>query len=171
MTDRRNAKAWPRVFVDGDGLFGSLLDLLELVDGDVGASGGHLRELYAASLDEAAIALENPALADAARAWRGVADQWEELADAAVPPDLDGAADAVEAVETLHEAVMAGEPGRVRVRAAADTAWSIRERYEGAFPLPGERVDAILQDLGDRVMAIHAAEIAALEATAKAISR
>jgi hypothetical protein len=171
MTDRRNAKAWPRVFVDGDGLFGSLLDLLELVDGDVGASGGHLRELYAASLDEAAIALENPALADAARAWRGVADQWEELADAAVPPDLDGAADAVEAVETLHEAVMAGEPGRVRVRAAADTAWSIRERYEGAFPLPGERVDAILQDLGDRVMAIHAAEIAALEATAKALSR
>jgi hypothetical protein len=27
--------------------------------------------------------------------------QWEELADAAVPPDLDGADDAVEAVETF----------------------------------------------------------------------
>ncbi len=171
MTDRRNAKAWPRVFADGDGLFGSLLDLLELVDGDVGASGGHLRELYAASLDEAAAALENPALADAARAWRGVADQWEELADAAVPPDLDGAADAVEAVETLHEAVMAGEPGRAQVRAAADTAWSIRARYEGAFPLPGDRVEAILQDLGERVTAIHAAEVEALEATARAIGR
>ena len=171
MTDRRNAKAWPRVFADGDGLFGSLLDLLELVDGDVGAWGGHLRELYAESLDEASTALENPALGDAARAWRSVADLWEELADAAVPPDLDGAADAVEAVETLHDAVMAGEPGRARVRAAAETAWSIRERYAEAFPLPADRVDAILQDLGDRVMAIHAAEVDALAITARAIGR
>lgn len=171
MTDRRAAKAWPRVFDDGHGLFGSLLDLLELVDGRVGAFGGHLREAYAVSLDEAAIVLENPALADAAQAWRGAADQWEELADAAAPPDLDGAADAVEALETLHEAVMAGEPARVRARAAADTAWSIRERYDRAFPLPSERVEAILRDLGDRLGAIHAAEVAALEATARAIGR
>ena len=113
MTDERNAKAWPRVFADGHGLFSSLLALVESVDGQVGASGGHLRELYAASLDEAAVALDNPALDDAARAWRGVADHWEELADAAVPPDLDGAADAVEAVETVHEAVTAGETGPV----------------------------------------------------------
>ena len=171
MTDERHVKAWPRVFADGDGLFGSLLDLLELVDGDVGASGGHLRELYAVSLDEAAAALENPALADAAQAWRGVADQWEELADAAVPPDLDGAADAVEAGETLHEAVMAGEPGRGRVRAAADTAWAIRDRYADAFPLPPDRVEAILEDLGDRVGAIYEAEVDALEVTARAIGR
>ncbi len=60
MTDERNAKAWPRVFADGHGLFGSLLDLVELVDGDVGASGGHLRELYAASLDEASIGARQP---------------------------------------------------------------------------------------------------------------
>jgi hypothetical protein len=171
MTDERNAKAWPRVFADGHGLFGSLLALLESVDGQVGPLGGHLRELYAASLDEAAAALDNPALGDAAQAWRGVADQWEELADAAVPPDLDGAADAVEAVETLHEAVMAGEPGRERVRAAAETAWTIRGRYADAFPLPADRVAAILEDLGERLGAIHRAEVDALEVTARAIGR
>ena len=87
-----------------------------------------------------------PALGDAAQAWRGVADRWEELADAAVPPDLDGAAEAVEAVETLHEAVMAGEPGRSRVTAAAETAWAIRDRYADAFPLPPDRIAAILAD-------------------------
>ena len=75
MTDERNAKAWPRVFADGQGLFGSLSALHERVDGQVGPQGGHLRELYAASLDEAAVALDNPALGDAARAWRGVADR------------------------------------------------------------------------------------------------
>ena len=62
MTDTRNAKAWPRVFAGGHGLFDSLLRVLESVDGDVGPWGGHLRELYAASLDEAAGTLENPAL-------------------------------------------------------------------------------------------------------------
>src|SRR4029079_12019431 len=114
----RNAKAWPRVFADGNGLFGSLLALVENVDGDVGPLAVNLRARYAESLDEAAVALDNPALGDAARAWRGVADQWEELADAAVPPDLDGAAEAVEAGETLHEAVMAGDTGRSQVAAA-----------------------------------------------------
>ena len=171
MTDERNAKAWPRVFADGHGLFGALLALLESVDGQVGPYGGHLRELYAASLDEAAIALDNPALGDAARAWRGVADQWEELADAAVPPDLDGAAEAVEAVETLHEAVMAGESGRSRVGAAAATAWAIRDRYADAFPLPPDRIAAILEDLGDRLGAIYQAEVDALDMTARAIGR
>ena len=171
MTDTRNAKAWPRVFADGHGLFGALMALLENVDGQVGPSGGHLRELYAASLDEAAIALDNPALGDAARAWRGVADQWEELADAAVPPDLDGSAEAVEAVETLHEAVMAGEQGRSRVSAAAETAWAIRDRYADAFPLSPDRVSAILEDLGERLRAIYEAEVEALEVTARAIGR
>jgi hypothetical protein len=130
-----------------------------------------LRELYAASLDEAAVALDNPALGDAARAWRGVADRWEELADAAVPPDLDGAAEAVEAVETLHEAVMAGEQGRSRVGAAAETAWAIRDRYADAFPLPPDRIAAILEDLGDRLGAIYEAEVDALDMTAQAIGR
>ena len=171
MTDHRNAKAWSLVFADGHGLFGSLLTMYEAVDGQVGPSGGNGRALYAAALDEAAVALDNPALGDAARAWRGVADRWEELADAAVPPDLDGAADAVEAVESLHVAAMAGEEGRSRVAAAAETAWAIRDRYADAFPLPPDRVAAILEDLRDRLGAIYQAEVDALDVTAQAIGR
>ena len=30
MTDERNAKAWPRVFADGQGLFGALLAIVEV---------------------------------------------------------------------------------------------------------------------------------------------
>jgi hypothetical protein len=171
MTDVRNAKAWPRVFADGHGLFGALCAIHESVDGQVGIHGGHLRELYAASLDEAAVALDNVALGDAASAWRAVADLWEDLADAAVPPDLDGAAEAVEAAESLHEAVMAGEAGRSQVSAAAETVWTIRGRYADAFPLPPERVEAILGDIGDRLGAIHAAEVDALAMTARAVGR
>ncbi len=93
------------------------------------------------------------------------------MADAAVPPDLDGAADVVEAKETLHEAVMAGEPGRSRVSAAAETALEIRDRYADAFPVPPDRIAAILEDLGERIGAIHQAEVDALDLTAHAIGR
>lgn len=171
MTDERNAKGWPRVFAQGRGLFGALSAIHESVDGQVAPSGGHLRDLFASSLDEAAAALDNARLADAARVWRGVADRWEELADAAVPPDLGGATEAVEAAEALHEAVMAGESGRSRADAAAETMWAVRDRYADDFPLPPDRIAEILEDLGDRLGAIYEAEVDALEVTARAISR
>jgi len=171
LTDQRNAKAWPQVFADGHGLFGALSAIHERVDGQVGPAGGHLRALYASFLDEAAMALDNAALGDAARAWDGVADLWEDLADAAVPPDLDGAADAVEAAERLHEAVMAGEPGRPRAEAEARTAWAIRDRYAADVPLPHDRIAGVLEDLGERMSSIHDAEVHALDLTAKAVGR
>ena len=169
MTDTRNAKAWPRVFAGGVGLFDALLSIVEGVDGGVGAAGGHLRELYAAFLDEAAPALGQPALGEAAAAWRHAADLWEELADAAVPTDLEGAADVVEAAEALHDAVMEGEPGRARAAAAAGIAWSIRTRLADRFPLPPERIEALLADIGRRLSEIHDAERRALAATAAAV--
>ncbi len=169
MTDERNAKAWPRVFADGQGLFRALLGIVEAVDANVSPWGGHLRDLYAASLDEAAVALDRPALTDAADAWRRAADAWDELADAAVPPDLDGADDAVAAAEALRSAVNDGEAGRTRVRAAADTAWEIRARYADSFPLPADRIDEILGGLGDQLSGIYQAEVDAVATTARAI--
>ena len=171
MTDERNAKAWPRVFADGRGLFGALVAIVEAVDAGAGPWGGHLRELYATSLDEAAVALDRPALAEAARAWRTAADAWDELADSAVPSDLDGADDAIEGAEMVRSAVNDGEAGRARVRAAADETWGIRARYAESFPLPAGRIDEILRGLGDQLYAIYELEVDAVEATARAIGR
>lgn len=171
MTDERNAKAWPRVFAGGRGLFGALLSVVELVDEGAGPWGGHLRELYATFLDEAAAALDRPALADAAGAWRASADAWDELADSAVPMDLEGADDAVEAAEMLRRAVNDGEAGRARVRAAAQTTWGIRARYTESFPLPADRIAELLHGFGDQLTAIHGLEKDAVEATARAIGR
>jgi hypothetical protein len=171
MTDERNAKAWPRVFAGGQGLFGALISVVEAVDAGAGPYGGHLRELYATFLEEAAVALDRPALADAAREWRAAADAWDELADSAVPIDLDGADDAVEAAETLRSAVNDGDAGRGRVRAASATTWAIRDRYADSFPLPAARIDEILHGVGDQLEAIHRMEVDAVDATARAIGR
>jgi hypothetical protein len=171
MTDERNAKAWPRVFADGHGLYGALLAIVEAVDEGAGPRGGHLRDLYASSLDEMAVALELPALVDAARAWRASADAWDELADSAVPSDLDGADDAVEGMETVRSAVNDGEAGRARVRVAADATWGLRARYSESFPLPADRIDEILRSLGHQLEGIHHLEVDAVDATARAIGR
>jgi butirosin biosynthesis protein H-like/uncharacterized protein DUF4872 len=168
MTDRRNAKGWPRVFADGRGLFGALISIVEGVDGRIGAYGGHLRDLYADGLDEAAAVLENPRLSDAAAAWRVAADLWVDLADAAVPAELDGAQEAIAMAEELQDAVMHGEAGRQDAATAAQRLWAIRERYADAFPLPAERVAVLFADLGERLGTIYEAERKALETTAGA---
>ena len=168
MTDARGAKAWPRVFADRTGLFGALLSIVEGVDGDVGATGGHLRYLYADFLDEAALLMGRPAFSAAAAAWREAGDLWEDLADSAVPADLMGATEAVAAAEELNAAVMAGESGRMRASEAAQELWATRERYAQAFPLPQDRIDELFTDLGVRIGAIYDAERQALATTSSA---
>ena len=170
MTDRRHPKGWPSVFAGGTGLFGALMSIVEEVDGDVGAAGGHLRELLASGLDEATVVLDAPALVDAAAAWRAAADLWHDLADAAVPGSIDGATDALEAAEELHDAVMDGEPGRATARSAARRLWDARDRADRAGFAEGP-ADDLLADLGDRLREIHTAETEALEITARAIGR
>jgi hypothetical protein len=172
MTDIRNAKAWPNVFGDDRrGLFGTLLSVVEEVDGDVGAGGGHLRFLYATALDEAASILDLPALTDAAVRWREAGDLWEDLADAAVPPSLTDGIEAIEAAERLHDAVMAGEPGRADAAAAAREVWRLRDANADSIALDAGARSALFADLGRRLAEIYDAEVAALDATAKAIGR
>ena len=171
MTDERNAKAWPRVFADGHGLFAALVAIVEAVDAArargaaISASCTRRRSTrrQSRSIDRA--------LAEAARAWRAAADAWDELADSAVPSDLDGADDAVEGAEAVRSAVNDGEAGRARVRAAAAATWGIRARYAESFPLPAGRIDEILGGLGDQLDEIHQMEVDAVEATARAIGR
>jgi hypothetical protein len=170
MTDRKAAKGWPRVFADGHGLFGALLSVVEGVDGRAGATGGHLRDRYAEFLDAVTAAGIAP-LGEAAAAWRHAADLWEDLADAAVPPDLDGALEAVHLDEQLYAAVIEGEPGRARAREAASRLWAIRADHAEAVSLSPDRTAELFADLGDRIADIYAAEVAAADATAAAIGR
>jgi Domain of unknown function (DUF4872)/Butirosin biosynthesis protein H, N-terminal len=164
LTDRKNAKGWPRVFADGSGLFRALVSVTEAIDGGIGSTGGHLRGLYADFLTEAAALLDDGRLDDAAARWRDAADLWDDLSDAVVPPDLPDGLDAIEADEAVHAAVMEGEAGRDAAAQASERLWAISDRHAGSFPLTDERRDEHFADLARRVRAIHEAEIVAREA-------
>ncbi|MFE5670792.1 BtrH N-terminal domain-containing protein [Agromyces sp. NPDC056523] len=98
------------------------------------AHGAHLRGLYADFLDEAAELLGRDLGADA---WRTAAEAWTPIVDAALPP---------------------GDPLRSLIDDGLDRAaarWELQRARDLAPDVP--------PPLGEQVMAMHEAEVAALE--------
>ena len=169
MTDRRNAKAWPRVFADRRGLFGALVSVRAEAE-PIGADGGSLRDLYADFLEEAAARLERPALAAAAGGYRELAIGWHELAEAAIPPALERATGVGRALADLYDAVYeGGDADRAEAEAAAGRLWGAQAANADGLPLDDAAIEALLSDLGARVLALFEAERAALDRLAAAL--
>jgi hypothetical protein len=168
LTDRRNAKAWPRVFADRAGLFGACVSVYENVE-PVGAAGGNLRGLYAEFLDEAAELLGDDGLRRAAGAYRDLAGRWHELAGLALPADREPFAEVRRLTDRLHRLVERGDAGRQEAATAAGRLWAARDRWRSAFPAGDAEVDALLAALADQVAAVHDAETAALATLGRAL--
>ncbi len=141
------AKAWPRVFASGRGLAGALLSTYEGIQ-PVGLDGGHLRDVYADFLDEAAALLEEPSLAEGAAAWREAAARWRALADLALPEGR-----LRELLAEVHETVVEGGDAA----APAASLWELR-RSEAPVD-----VDALFPAMGELLEGIYEAERAAYE--------
>ena len=156
LSDTRNAKAWPNVFADQRGLAGALLSAYQGIE-PVGTYGGHLRGLYADFLDEAATLLEAPRLAEAATAYRELAERWHDLAELALPADVPEFAALREQLAALHESVVArGDGGRDEAAKAAEAMWALRAELDAASP-----VEPDFAQLSEAVGAIYEAEVAA----------
>ena len=135
LTDTRNAKAWPNVFADQRGLAGALLAAYEGIE-PVGSDGGHLRGLYADFLDEAAALLDAPRLAEAASAYRALAERWHALAELALPADVPDFATLREELAAVHESVIArGDAGAAEAAEAAERMWALRAELDAAPPV------------------------------------
>ena len=149
LTDERNKKAWPRVFAEPSGLVEALLSTYAGVE-PVGGYGGHLRGLYADFLDEAAALLEEPSLADAARAFRAAAARWHELAELALPLDVPEYAELRAGLAAVHESIVArGDAGAAEAAEAAARLWDLRARLRAAPPaqLDYAALSAALQEI------------------------
>jgi Butirosin biosynthesis protein H, N-terminal/Domain of unknown function (DUF4872) len=169
LTDTGNAKAWPRVFADRVSLFDACLSVYENLEPRAGSGGGNLRGLYAEFLEEAAGLLEAPKLDLAAAAYREAADRWRQVAEVAVPADVEPFAEARRLTDQLQAQVERGDAGRP---AAADTAarlWALRDRWRPEFPGGDRRAEALLPALAAAVTAACEAEEAALAALADAL--
>ncbi|WP_113702307.1 BtrH N-terminal domain-containing protein, partial [Nonomuraea lactucae] len=131
LVDTRNAKAWPKVFADGRGLASGLLSVWEGAE-PVGMDGGNLRDLFADSLDEAALLLDEPGLAELAVRFREIHAMWHELAEAALPAAVPEFARIRELTAAVKESVMAdGTAGAPQAAEAGAALWRERAAADG----------------------------------------
>jgi hypothetical protein len=156
LTDRRSVKGWPTVFADGRGLATALLTVWGEVE-PVGVSGGHLRDLYADFLDEAAPLLGDRA-AQAAQAFREAGRRWHAFAEAALPADVPEYARLRDLVARVAEGVASGDDGAAGRAEAAAELWQRRAELDLTPPVAPD-----LGVLADRLGAVHAAEAEAVE--------
>ena len=156
------AKAWPRVFADGAGLFGALLSVWEGVE-PAGMTGGNLRREFAAGLTEAAALLDEPGLGHEAVRWVEIAELWHTLAETAVPTSVPACARARELTAAVTGAVVDGDAGRTDRAAAAGELWALRDRYAAEPPLGADEITAILASMSGILGEIYEAERAAVQ--------
>jgi Butirosin biosynthesis protein H, N-terminal/Domain of unknown function (DUF4872) len=169
LTDGRAAKGWPRVFADGRGLAWALTSVWEGAS-PVGMTGGHLRDLTAAFLDDAEPLVGGTA--PAAQAWREAAAAWHDVAETALPVDVPAFARLRELTATVQQAVVAdGDGGTQDAASAAAQLWALRAELDAAPPLaPAER-DDLFAALAARLRTVHAAEVAAVRELAAVAER
>jgi len=168
LTDRRNAKAWPRGFADRGGLFDACVSIYDNVE-PVGSWGGNLRGLYAEFLDEAAGLLGDDRLRPAAAAYRDLAARWRAVAEVALPADREPFAEVRRLTGELARLLALGDAGRPRAAAVASQLWAARDRWRSEFPGGDADADALLAELAAAVGAVHEAETAALATLGRAL--
>ncbi|UMP02264.1 DUF4872 domain-containing protein [Amycolatopsis sp. EV170708-02-1] len=168
MTDERDPKGWPRAFGERRGLVGALFTVWENVT-PAGMEGGHLRGLFADALTEAAVLLELPALAEQASTWRGIAERWAELAEAAVPVSIAEFAWMRGLVSAVSAGVREGDAGQDAAAAAGDEMWKLREHYNDETPFTDAEARDLFRTMGTMIRDIHSAETAAIRELSEAL--
>ncbi len=164
LTDTRNAKAWPKVFADRQGLAGTLLSTWEGVV-PMGMEGGHLRGLTADFLDEAADLLGDERLRGPAGDFREAAAAWQHVAATALPDDVPEFVRLRELTSEIRESVAdptSVDPAADGVRVAGDELWTLRRRLDREFPLDAQAVGDLFEALSAGVARVYELETAAV---------
>lgn len=161
LTNTRNTQSWARFFPPPAGLFSALFGhgLNPGLVGWVhtwGAGDGAERGLYADFLDEAAVLLDRPPLAQAAAHFRDSQALWKALAEAASPDSAPLLAEARYLIVTRHALfVQRGDGAREERRALAERLSAIHAEAIKAFPMSDAGIADMREAMSRSVMRIH----------------
>jgi hypothetical protein len=162
LTSGKDKRGWPAFFPAGKRLFAALASASDQIE-NRGASGSAFRELYADFLDEAGAILCRPELAGVAGRFRESARQWGQLAAALLPDSIP----LFRETRLLHERkrTLFEQQGRAandEITLIDARLGEIRAYIAELFPLSAADVAALLEDLQERVLAIHQIEAGAV---------
>lgn len=168
MTNRKNKKGWHVVFAERKGLYTTLRSIYEGIKLD-GTEGYGLRLMYADFLKEAAPVLSNPALEDAAQAYRIAAQAWDQFAQCALPDEIDSFK---ETKALMQERYRLHRTGNIdMLDAVMQKLADYETRIQADFPLNEPGVDTLFETMQDALMAIYDAENSALATLKQAMAQ
>jgi hypothetical protein len=158
------ADSWEKIFPPGHHLYAGLRSITEYIE-YYGTGGGLCRPIFAEFLEESAEALGDRGLRALADRYADLGREWTALAEAALPDGIPAFRETRELLAKKWEGLHT-EGGH-----AADTIGKCfaaldehSARMRQAFPLDAAGSAALRRDLKQRVTALYAKEVAALEA-------
>ncbi len=164
----KDREGWERVFRPGANLWRGLTGAYDFIE-NYGTGGGLCRPLFAEFLQEAATAIQQPALAALSEQYAELGRQWSALAEACLPDDVPLLRQAKELYvrrsELLHNGGSAGE-----VRAVWEQLGELERQAGAQFPLTEAAGAALRAQLQTRVLALYEGEVAAHAALPKALA-
>lgn len=168
MTSRKNAKGWPVVFADRSGLYGALKSVYEGIE-LISTGGGGMRGLYADFLDEAS-GIVGLSLGEAAKAYRQLARQWSALADAALPDHIEPLRETKALLRQRYDMLMTqGGDGLDNMQPLTARLGDLYAEYNSNFPMTDAEIDTLFSTLGEQLLDLYKAEVAALATLKEAV--
>ena len=164
MTDTKNKKGWPQVFADRLGLFGVLRSLYETIE-PVGANGGSLRAMYGDFLEEAAVVLNNPALAEVGAQYHALGGKWHKFAESLLSnriPEFKQAKSLIRKRRTMLTGKR--KPDFERMRANGNELEELTAAFDKDFPLDDGAVAELFEGMQSQIFDLYESEVAALAA-------
>lgn len=163
MTDRKNAKGWHVAFADRRGLYSTLKSIYEGVE-IIDNGGGAMRGMYADFLEEAAEVISRPTLRQAAAHYRDLAAQWTRLAESALPDEVEPFRLTKQLLRQRSNLLTSkGADAAAETQPLSERLASLHAEYNPNFPLNDGEIDVLFSTLGEQLLALYDAEVAALE--------
>jgi hypothetical protein len=163
LTESKGKNAWAKQFAPGVRMYSGLTTAYQTIE--LFFTGGRgARHLYADFLDEAAIVLGKAALREVAETFRAAAGCWDALLATLLPEKVAPLRDARELMTRNYDLFLAqggaSLPERRQIIARLE---ALKERMKTDFPLGETEAATMRAEIAERVMAIHDAELVALE--------
>lgn len=176
LINTRNPQGWPRLFPPGPALLAALAG-----DAYQGGAYGWIiewgtrpnadRTTYADFLDEAALLLGKPELAQASLAFRQSAERWGDLADALLPVDMPLLGEARRLKDTRRQLLLKnGSTAQDEIREINHHLGRLRKESSENFPLDGPSLVEFLSKIKEYVIEVRRAEQQAVDLLRQAMT-
>ena len=169
LTQPKKRMSWEREFPPGGKMYAGLTSAFTDIN-LFGKDGNAEREMYADFLEEAALVLDKPALAEVARHFRRSARAWDELSSMLLPEGALMLGETRRLMLQKHRRFLEqGSPALEEMRTIDTRLAEIKAQVTEEFPLTDGEARALREALSQQVMRIHDIEAKAVEALQSAM--